>query len=866
MKTNLLKIVLVLLTCTFSNVTAFAQSPNGISYQAVVRNSSDDLATNTNIGMQISILQGSAGGTAVYVERHFPTTNANGLVSFEIGSGTIISGNFEVIDWENGPYFIKTETDLNGGSNYTITGTSEFLSVPYALHSKTAETVSGGISENDPVFSAWDKDYNDLINTPSIPVIPENVSEFTNDAGYLTEYTEVDPEFSAWDKDYNDLINTPSIPVIPENVSDFTNDAGYLTEYTELDPEFSAWDKDYNDLINTPAIPVIPENVSEFTNDAGYLTEYTELDPEFSANFDFSDATVGDLLQFDGTKWVKVTPDYISDYTVTESDVTAHEGALQITESQIVDLQTYLLSETDPTWNGTADETGTISRTGSVGIGTNTPTDAKLQLEGSGLFDAVLRLQNTGTSGANVFFAASNSSWSIGGNKLGIGLGIPASTNVKLTIQGDGNVGIGTTTPAALLHTNGVGTGEGNILFVGSFKGINAGNPPASGPGTRMMWYPDKAAFRVGHVYGTQWDKDSIGYYSFASGRDTKAKGENSTAMGTGTTASGTYSIAMGTNTTASGMQSTAMGSGTTASGTYSIAMGYVTNASGGYSTAMGASTTASGSQSTAMGYGTTASGFSSTAMGNYTTASGYYSTAMGAYTNASGISSTAMGGYTTAPSGYETVIGSYNTIYTPASTNGWNTADRLFVIGNGTGSATTSDAMVVLKNGNVGIGTSTPAYQLQLSLNSAAKPTTNTWTVASDRNLKTNIHPYESGLQDIMKIEPVWFTYTGEAGMPQETGVGVIAQDLQKVAPYMVTDWVYRTNEGKETSYLGVDNGAMTYMLINGIKEQQQIIELQQNEIELQKNEIELQKNEIETLKKMYDDLMQRVIAIENN
>jgi len=346
MKANFLKSTLVLVTFAMYLSSAFAQSPNGISYQAVVRNSSDDLATNTNIGMQISILQGSAGGTAVYVERHFPTTNANGLVSFEIGSGTIISGNFEVIDWENGPYFIKTETDLNGGSNYTITGTSEFLSVPYALHSKTAETVSGGISENDPVFSAWDKDYNDLINTPAIPVIPENVSEFTNDAGYITEYTELDPEFSAWDKDYNDLINTPSIPVIPENVSDFTNDAGYLTEYTELDPEFSAWDKDYNDLINTPAIPVIPENVSDFTNDAGYLTEYTELDPEFSANFDFSDATVGDLLQFDGTKWVKVTPDYISDYTVTESDVTAHEGALTITESQISDLGTYIEIET----------------------------------------------------------------------------------------------------------------------------------------------------------------------------------------------------------------------------------------------------------------------------------------------------------------------------------------------------------------------------------------------------------------------------------------------------------------------------------------------------------------------------------------
>ncbi|MCW0484141.1 fibrobacter succinogenes major paralogous domain-containing protein [Gaoshiqia sediminis] len=131
---------------------AGAQSPEKMSYQAVIRNSSGQLVTNTSVGMQISILQGSASGTSVYVERQFPTTNANGLVSIEIGAGTVVSGNFVTINWANGPYFIKTETDLNGGANYTITGTSQLLSVPYALHATTAETVSGEIPETDPVF------------------------------------------------------------------------------------------------------------------------------------------------------------------------------------------------------------------------------------------------------------------------------------------------------------------------------------------------------------------------------------------------------------------------------------------------------------------------------------------------------------------------------------------------------------------------------------------------------------------------------------------------------------------------------------------------------------------------------------------
>jgi len=101
------------------------------------------LAVNSNIGMQISILQGSATGTAVYVESFSPTTNANGLVTIEIGTGTVVSGNFTNIDWSTGTYFIKTETDLNGGANYTITGTSQMLSVPYALYAKTAEQVDG---------------------------------------------------------------------------------------------------------------------------------------------------------------------------------------------------------------------------------------------------------------------------------------------------------------------------------------------------------------------------------------------------------------------------------------------------------------------------------------------------------------------------------------------------------------------------------------------------------------------------------------------------------------------------------------------------------------------------------------------------
>ena len=117
---------------------AYAQSPNKLSYQAVIRNSSNALVKSQSIGMRINILQGSASGATVYVETQTPTTNTNGLASIEIGGGTVVSGNFSTINWANGPYFVKTETDPSGGTNYSISGTNQLLSVPYALYAATA--------------------------------------------------------------------------------------------------------------------------------------------------------------------------------------------------------------------------------------------------------------------------------------------------------------------------------------------------------------------------------------------------------------------------------------------------------------------------------------------------------------------------------------------------------------------------------------------------------------------------------------------------------------------------------------------------------------------------------------------------------
>jgi hypothetical protein len=225
-------------------------------------------------------------------------------------------------------------------------------------------------------------------------------------------------------------------------------------------------------------------------------------------------------------------------------------------------------------------------------------------------------------------------------------------------------------------------------------------NTTASGESSTAMGINTTAS--GDHSTAMGFDTDATGEFSTAMGRFTTASGYSSTAMGSFTTASSEGSTAMGVNTTASGFISTAMGDGTTASGWYSTAMCRLTTASGNNSTAMGSGTTASGNNSTAMGSGTTASGPSSTALGTGTTTLGYHSTAMGHNTVAHSYS--------------ETVIGSYNSSYTPVSEAVWKANDRIFVVGNGSDPSFRSNALTVLKNGNIGVVTDTPQARLHIS------------------------------------------------------------------------------------------------------------------------------------------------------
>jgi len=211
---------------------------------------------------------------------------------------------------------------------------------------------------------------------------------------------------------------------------------------------------------------------------------------------------------------------------------------------------------------------------------------------------------------------------------------------------------------------------------------------PVDFAGTRLMWMPEKSAFRVGTVDGPQWNADSIGTWSFASGFGTLAKGIYSTALGDHTKASGPYSTTLGSNTIASGAYSTALGQTTTASGNISTAHGLLTTASGPYSSTFG--------------YVTEASGYAATAFGDHTISSLYTATAFGDHTTASGAASTAFGANTMARSNLSVAMGAWNDTIAGSDPIVWIPTDPLLTIGNGTGAGARHNAFAIYKNGNL--------------------------------------------------------------------------------------------------------------------------------------------------------------------
>jgi hypothetical protein len=254
-----MKRLFTIIAAVLLTLTIWAQSPQKMSYQAVIRDEFGVLVTNHAVGMRISILQSSSSGTVVYSETQTPTTNANGLVSIEIGGGA----GFDAINWANYTFFIKTETDPTGGTNYTaIVGTSQLLSVPYALHAKTVASYN----ETDPVFAAH----------PSHGITSTNITNWNtaygwgNHSGLYRPISYV-PSWSEITSNPFSLVSPVDNQLLKYNTtsSKFENwTPNFLTSFTETDPIFAVWDKSTGISITASQVSDFQSNV---TNNAAVL-------------------------------------------------------------------------------------------------------------------------------------------------------------------------------------------------------------------------------------------------------------------------------------------------------------------------------------------------------------------------------------------------------------------------------------------------------------------------------------------------------------------------------------------------------------------------------------------------------------------
>jgi hypothetical protein len=396
------KIVLSALLFAALSFTGFAQSPEGFKYQAVVRDASQNILPNQAVGVQITILQGSATGTVVYQETFSSTTNGYGLINLAIGNGTVVSGTFSAIDWSAGPYFIETAIDAAGGTNYAVMGTSQLLSVPYALYSKTAENVV-----NDNVNDA-DADPTNEYNM-SVALNGTNLQVTDGGGTITTDLSSLQDGVNDADADSTNELQTLSI----------NGDTVYLSNGgSVILPNDGDWATNGNDMYNMN------------TGNVGIGTNNPQGILHVGANTTGSNAWTYFQGNLNGTQTPLPTQNYGLIYGWNASGG-AGESDLMFGSGLGNSPRLYIGS-----WDGTNKvRVMTIENTGNVGIGTTSPT-TRLHIIGN---NNALIVQDA-LNGRQLSFYGNGEIESSTGATLS--LNRYNNENIRLA-AGGGNVGIG---------------------------------------------------------------------------------------------------------------------------------------------------------------------------------------------------------------------------------------------------------------------------------------------------------------------------------------------------------------------------------------------------------------------------------------
>jgi endosialidase-like protein/trimeric autotransporter adhesin len=766
-------------------LNGYAQIPEEFNYQAVLRNSSGELLAGEVVDVEISIINNNASGTVLYTETHTKTTNAYGLVNLVIGTGTG-TDDFSAIDWAADKRFVGVKVDA--GSGLTDLGAFQLLSVPYALYANSASNLGSDniyIPEPDTLFAV--KDHNGNV---VFAVFPDGVKVIVDEASKGTV-----GGFAVSGRSPTKAGETDIFRVTPDSTRIYVNDT---IQSKGTVGGFAVSGRSPTKGINENYLVVTQDSTRIYVNDS------------ISTKGRVGGFAVSGRSPTKGTlnNYMEVTRDstriYISDTLLSKGSVGG-----------------FAVSGRSPTKAGVKEY---FNITGSSSASKILDESRVMWYpEKSALMAGVIHVGSADSVGEN--------SVSLGYKNIAKGDWSQAF-GYQSVAHGDYSTAIGweaeAQTKSFAFGYEAKATGE-DAVALGSGAVASANKSFAFGSvGIDSLGVTTglktRATGEYAYAIGLGCEASKKG--AFALGANNVASGEFSTAVGFSTTATKWYSTAMGARTQATGWYSTAMGFGSTASANAAMAIGYGTISDGYGALAMGVNTHATGSGSVALGTKTSTMGISAVALGNSTEANGSYSVAMGQDCIADGDWSLAVGAaneatnYMSAAFGYGTlarnynvfVIGAFNQEIGTTVTYPWPT-NPLLVVGNGTDAGSRSNALELDWQGNLWLAGDV--------------------TAPSDSTLKENIVNIENVLPKVLQINPVYFTFKKYTTLKPKRNIGFIAQDVQLYFPELISI----AGNGK----LAMDYSKMTAVLLQAVKEQQEIIEAQNEKQESLENEVKL-------------------------
>ena len=896
---HILRIIILMLLNLQMIDTAWAQVPQLFNYQGIARDAQGNPLSNQKMSIKLTVLPTSDAEVAEYEETQIVTTNEFGLYALKIGNGTPIKGNMKTVSWETGNKYIKVSIDPQGGAQYTDAGTNQLLSVPYAIYADKAGTTtksdhdktrSGTVSTSPSgtgtlnfltKFTAANTIYNSQIfdNGTNIGI------------GTTSPVSKLHLQTTSGNVEHIRMQNTNS-----GGFGKFLMHNDIPTNYATFTKYGSAYAGGYPGIIGQYPYA----NMLAFGNNLG---------PFMLAN----NGNVGIGIVTGGNTVLKFNAQQNSGYIGIGGSAipTAH---VHFNNSATGDTILITNATTGHTKNDGLKimNTGTAAtiinqEASTLGIGTNNSIVMNLTATGNAEFAGQIKIAGGSPGAGKVLTSDANglATWNVaagGGNISGTGTPNFVSRFITSNTIGNGllyddglNVGIGNSAPhAPLQFANVVGNRKAVLYEIGNNDhqffglGINSG----------LMRY-QVADVVNNHVF-------YAGVTTNTSNELMRIQGNGNVGIGTATPGAkleiaGQIKITGGTPGAGKVLTSDANGlatwslpvaAGITGSGTPNYSPRFITATSIGNGAIY--------DNGTDVGIGTATPHaplqFSNTQENrkivlaeNADNDHSFYGFGINAgiiryqvgavggnhvfYSAINGFSSKELmriQGNGNVGIGTDTAnaalqfgnVASNRRIVMYENANndhefygfGINSAIVRYQVGNtssshvfyaGNGNASSNELMRILGNGNVGIGAAVPTAKLTVN-GTADKPGGGSWSVYSDRRLKDNITSYQDGLSTLLKIAPVKFHYNEKAGCDTKPEyVGVIAQELKEVAPYMVG-----TFQKDNQEYYNVDNSAMTYMLINAVKELHATNEKQQTIIEKQQ--------------KINEDLMQRLEKLE--